>query len=109
MSDPEGKYGYDATLNDDSDWAVAGYCETNYACFVQTLTTIFAPEKVQIFSRKLHLTKYFKSDLPNGEMSKAKFDELSKDKKYLVRMGCLTDNNYGSWGIVDECMDFTWV
>ena len=53
MSDPEGKYGYDATLNDDSDWAVAGYCETNYACFVQTLTTIFAPEKVQIFLGKL--------------------------------------------------------
>jgi len=77
MTDPEKKY--DATEN----WGITGYCETNYACFHQELTTVEA-------------------QAPGKPVTDINFD----DKKVLVRTGCLQDTDYKSWGIVDECMDF---
>ena len=50
------EYGYDATSLKESDWAKPGYCLTNYACFLQTLTTIVA--EVCIRKKLFNLTKY---------------------------------------------------
>ena len=104
------EYGYDATSLKESDWAKPGYCLTNYACFLQTLTTIVA--EVCLRKELFNLTKYVQYDddgvsieyRDNPERLKNDFPTL--ERKKLVRMGCLSETNYGSWGIVDECMTF---
>ena len=55
MTDPEKKY--DATEN----WGITGYCETNYACFHQELTTVEA--QVNFYKGSLIRVEHPISDL----------------------------------------------
>lgn len=71
---------YDGTKN----WGTVGYCKTNHACFIQELTVV----KAQPFGDPVDDIKW-------------------KETTQLVRMGCLQASEYGTWGIDDECMDFT--
>lgn len=93
--DPDMKFGFDATSTIESDWEKPGYCLTNYACFHQTVNTF-------------NENDFIKRRTVNGEEETYKdYKALPNIKtKELVRMGCLSDTNYQSWGIVDECMDF---